>query len=86
MVPPNTGLTVRVSSLYWQLTGPNDTRDGITPHVPVTIHFAAWGANRDPALEAALARGSTAGLAGAWSGVMGYDEQRIAMTFALPKR
>jgi hypothetical protein len=69
VVLPNTGLTVRVSSLYWQLTGPNDTRDGITPHVPVMIHFAAWGANRDPALEAALARGSTAGLAGVWSGV-----------------
>src|SRR4029079_12222584 len=52
IVLPQTGLTVRVSSLYWQLTGPRDQRDGITPLVPIEARFADWKANRDPVLDA----------------------------------
>ena len=80
IVLPNSGVTVRVSSLYWQLTGPQDRRDGIAPHVPVVMHYADWRANRDPALEAALAHGGPAfDLAGSWSGEMGWQSDRTPL-------
>ncbi len=80
VVLPHSGLTVRVSSLYWQLTGPQDRRDGITPHVPVTTRFADWQAGRDPVLEAALARGSAgARLDGRWKGIAGWQFRRLGL-------
>jgi len=80
-VLPNSGLTVRISSLYWQLTGPQDKRDGITPHVPVAMRFADWQANRDPVLEAALA-GALPGarLPGTWRGTVGWQFRRLGFT------
>lgn len=80
IVLPHTGLTVRVSSLYWQLTGPMDPRDGITPHIPVEMRFQDWRAKRDPALEVALARGGPESrLAGSWSGQLGWQFQRFPL-------
>lgn len=77
---PNSGLTVRVSSLFWQLTGPQDPRDGIRPHVPVVMRFADWQANRDPVLEAALARSpSVAKLDGKWTGIAGWQFRRLGL-------
>lgn len=87
VVLPNSGNTVRVSSLYWQLTGPEDGRDGIEPHIPVELRFEDWRANRDPALETALARGGPgAGLAGAWSGVIGWQFARLPLQLELERQ
>jgi len=49
---PHSGLTVRISSLYWQYSDPRDGRDAIAPHVPAPLASADYAANRDPALEA----------------------------------
>ncbi len=86
-VLPNTGLTVRVSSLYWQLTGPGDRRDGITPHIPVEMRFADWRAGRDPALDAATARGGAeSSFAGSWSGQVGWEYQRLPVRIDFEQR
>lgn len=53
IVLPNSGLTVRVSSLYWQQSDPRDTRPWIDVTVPAPLNFADYAAGRDPALEAA---------------------------------
>lgn len=81
---PNTGLTVRVSSLYWQLTGPTDSRNGIAPLIPVEESFADWRAGRDKALETALASdGPPSGLAGSWNGEIGWQADRAALGLRL---
>lgn len=54
-VLPNSGITVRLSSLLWQSTDPRDHRHGITPHLPITTTYADWHAGVDPVLAAALA-------------------------------
>ena len=51
---PNTGFVLRVSTLWWQLSDPRDTRNTIWPDVPVKVSFADFVAGRDRALEAAL--------------------------------
>jgi hypothetical protein len=87
IVLPNSGVTVRVSSLYWQLTSPQDGRDGITPHVPVEMGFADWRAKRDRALEIALAgSGPESGFAGAWNGQMGWQFERASIRLECERR
>lgn len=49
---PNSGLTVRVSTLRWQYSGPRDDRPAIAPHVPAPLRSDDYRAGRDPALEA----------------------------------
>jgi hypothetical protein len=51
---PNSGLTARISSRYWERSTPDDTRDTITPDVVVPALATDWFAGRDPLLEAAL--------------------------------
>jgi hypothetical protein len=85
IVLPNTGLTVRVSSLYWQLTSPQDTRDAIVPHVPVTESLADWRANRDPALEAAAAGVGRGDPSGHWKGAMAIQFQRSDLDLVLTR-
>lgn len=75
---PSSGLTVRVSSLYWQTSDPRDKRKAIEPHV-----FAAPAVTGDAALAAALdyfggAPSST--ITGNWSGVISVEYQRIPFT------
>jgi hypothetical protein len=53
IVLPNSRLTVRVSSLYWQQSDPRDMRPYIDVGVPAALTFEAYAAGRDPALEAA---------------------------------
>ncbi|TMQ67236.1 MAG: hypothetical protein E6K79_00390 [Candidatus Eisenbacteria bacterium] len=53
IVLPNSHLTVRVSSLYWQQSDPRDTREFIPVTVSAPLTFADYVAGRDPALEAA---------------------------------
>ncbi len=49
---PNSGLTVRVSTLYWQYSDPRDDRAAIAPQVPAPLTSADYAANRDPAMDA----------------------------------
>jgi len=53
IVLPNSRLTVRVSSLYWQQSDPRDIREFIEVNIPAPLKFADYAAGRDPALEAA---------------------------------
>lgn len=52
---PNSGVTVRVSTLYWQLSDPRDTRPWTPPETATDLTFDDYRRNRDPALETALA-------------------------------
>ncbi len=60
---PNSGITVRVSSLWWQLSDPRDTRPWTPPEIAVDLSFDDYRMNRDPALEAILAYRTTPPLA-----------------------
>ena len=48
---PNSGLTIRVSTLYWQYSGPKDKRSAIEPHLPAVLSSQDYLNGRDPALE-----------------------------------
>ena len=54
IVLPHSHITVRVSTLYWQLGDPRDDRPWIEPARPAALSLADYAAGRDPALEAAL--------------------------------
>jgi hypothetical protein len=83
-VLPNTGLTIRVSSLYWQTTDPRDARDGITAHIEAGPRFEDWQARRDSVLEKVLALGAGGGAwEGAWDGTITIGHQRIPMALRL---
>jgi hypothetical protein len=50
---PNSGITVRVSTLWWQ-GDERDRRPWTAPHVAADLTFEDYRANNDPALKAAL--------------------------------
>ena len=50
---PNSGITVRVSSLWWQ-EDERDTRQWTEPTIKAELTFADYQNNRDPAIEAIL--------------------------------
>lgn len=83
IVLPHSGLTVRASTLYWQLSDPRDLRTSIAPHVPAHPTAADFRANRDAAMEIALDYfGGTpsAKVEGSWSGVVALEHQRVPFT------
>lgn len=83
---PNTGLTIRASTLYWQLSDPRDTRDAVTPHVTVTPRSADYRAGRDVVLDTALALvGAPADPAGHWAGTIGFAYERLPVTLVLER-
>lgn len=86
IVLPNTGLTVRVSSLYWQLTSPQDSREAIEPHIAIQERFEDWRASKDPVLEAAIGSSGRAEPAGSWSGDMAVQFQRLPLRLVLERR
>lgn len=51
---PHTGLTVRVSTLYWQYSDPRDARSAIEPHLVAAPSGAQWLRGEDPAMAAVL--------------------------------
>jgi len=68
---PNTGITVRVSTLYWQYSNPHDERPWIEPTMPAPVSSQDFLSGRDPALEAILAAVAPTGTpdpAGTWAG------------------
>ncbi|MGZ8847961.1 MAG: hypothetical protein ACXW3C_15995 [Pyrinomonadaceae bacterium] len=50
---PNSGITVRVSTLWWQ-QDERDTRESTNPTVPAELTFRDYRQNIDPALQAIL--------------------------------
>jgi hypothetical protein len=51
---PNSGVTVRVSTLWHQGADERDKRQWIAPQIAADLTFADYCLNRDPALQAAL--------------------------------
>jgi tetratricopeptide (TPR) repeat protein len=52
---PYSKIVANVSDLYWQSSWPQDHRTWIAPQIYLPPTFAAYRANRDPAMEAILA-------------------------------
>jgi hypothetical protein len=52
LVLPHSGVTVRVSSLWWQYWDPRDTRSWIVPELAAPLTVEAYRSGGDPALEA----------------------------------
>ncbi|MEH1124901.1 S41 family peptidase [Micromonospora sp. CPCC 206061] len=51
---PYSAIEVNVSDLYWQTSWPTDRRTAIAPDIYAPPTFAAYRANRDPAMDAIL--------------------------------
>jgi hypothetical protein len=70
---PESGLTLRVSSLYWQDTGPLDRRDATAPQVAAPRTVADLQSGSDPALAAVRSLSRPQGLAlGSWAAPFTY--------------
>ena len=75
---PETGLTVRISTLFWQYSDPRDDREAIRPHLPITATGADYRAGRDPLLVALLEPPPLSEPGGSWRGaltVFRYDAE-----------
>jgi hypothetical protein len=70
---PNSGITFRVSTLWWQ-GDERDKRPWKAPDVAAGITFEDYKANRDPALEAALAYVPEPGLAESLYGTVSAED------------
>ncbi|MBZ0111954.1 MAG: hypothetical protein K8J08_05810 [Thermoanaerobaculia bacterium] len=80
---PGSGLTLRISTLYWQ-THPRDDRTTLPVHVEVLPSFEDYRQGRDPVLEFALAGAqrvetTPASLVGSWVGEIGMARERYPM-------
>jgi len=64
VVLEHSGLTVRVSTIYWHSWLANDFRDAIQPHIPAKLTAADYFAGRDPVLRAAIDYRAPTSLAG----------------------
>lgn len=74
---PNSGITIRVSTLYWQYAGPKDSRLALKPHLPAELSSGDFRDGKDPALEVIFALSEeapeNASVDGSWaSWVLGY--------------
>ena len=54
VVLENSGLTLRVSTIYWHSWLANDFRDAINPHISAALSSGDYFNGRDPVLDAAL--------------------------------
>jgi tetratricopeptide (TPR) repeat protein len=59
---PHSGLTVRLSSVYWRDAEVDERRPWVAPDIATPLAWADYAAGRDPALEAALAYEAPASL------------------------
>jgi len=59
----NSGITLRVSTIYWHSWLANDFRDSIQPHISATLTAADYFSGRDPVLAAAVNYKASASLA-----------------------
>jgi hypothetical protein len=60
---PRSGLTVRLSSVYWRDWSVDESRTSVEPELTVGLSSADYFAGRDPVLEAALAHREPAAIA-----------------------
>lgn len=78
---PSSGLTVRVSTLYWQKSDPRDDRDAFAPDVA-----APPARGRDAAMDEVRrivgAFRRKGGLAGEWAGVARFEQERFPVRVA----
>ena len=51
---PNSGITVRAATIYWQAWLPGDQRHWIAPDVAAALSFSDYARNEDPVLTSAL--------------------------------
>jgi hypothetical protein len=51
---PNSGLTVRASTLWWQDLDPRDERQWTAPEIAAELSFSDYKAGKDPALQAVI--------------------------------
>lgn len=85
------GLTVRVSTLYWQSSDPRDRRSAILPDVSIEPTIAELRAGRDVALEAAMdvatpvVETDPSATSESWSGTLRSDFQRVPLTLQLKR-
>ena len=63
VVLANSGLTLRVSTIFWHSWLADDFRDAINPDIPAPLTSDDWFHGRDPALDAALQYQAAPGLA-----------------------
>lgn len=54
VVLPNSGISVMVSTIYWERSSADDERDWIAPDIPVMLTSAEFFDGHDPALNAIL--------------------------------
>ncbi len=78
VILPNSGLTIRVSTLYWQYAGPNDKRLSLKPQIPAELSSQDFRNGRDPAMAAILdlfaKPQASIAAEGDWTGrALGYD-------------
>src|SRR4051812_31654423 len=52
IVMPNSKVTVRVSTLWWQYLDPRDRREMIEPAIKAGLSFVDYVGGKDPALDA----------------------------------
>ncbi|HEX2062160.1 MAG TPA: S41 family peptidase [Thermoanaerobaculia bacterium] len=76
LVLPESGVTVRISTLYWQKSDPRDKRTTIEPHVDIEPSFGS-----DAAMATALDFfGAPAEGGRRYTGVVSIDHERIPVT------
>lgn len=80
---PRSGLTLRLSSLYWQ-NHPNDQRAAIEPLIDATPTIADLRDGRDPAAAALSHVGEANDLAGRWVGTLSVVFRRPEVEIDLP--
>ncbi|MGD8374883.1 MAG: hypothetical protein PVF68_01980 [Acidobacteriota bacterium] len=80
---PETGLTIRLSTVYHQDSSAEDDREQIDPHVPVPVTAADALAGRDPLLETVLGWDPPGEPAGTWTGVATIRHYRTEITLQL---
>lgn len=79
VVLDNSGLTLRVSTIYWHSWLANDFRDAIAPHIEAPVSSADWFEGRDPALEAAVSYRAPAGVAAQMEALFRAGENQNAL-------
>ncbi|HSP13597.1 MAG TPA: hypothetical protein VLV78_02465 [Thermoanaerobaculia bacterium] len=84
---PSSGLTVRISTLYWQKSDPRDKRDAVPPHIAVPLTSAAL--DRDVTLDTVVAivraMHRPGKLTGRWSGATSVGWERVPMEIENPQ-
>jgi hypothetical protein len=83
---PNTGLTIRASSLFWQSSDPRDDRPFTEPHLAAALASRDAAANRDPVLDLLASVWSRpTDPVGVWRGVATYRFHRFPITLEFAK-